>query len=99
MNETGRLPTFAMLHIGMTVRFTQTVEDGVAVIDDTGTVIGIDFHEHELVQHKLAIEQASNVASFYAFGSICASPQTRHEYRWVSILRRPALRATCGYRY
>ena len=59
MNETGRLPSFAMLHIGMKVRFTQTVEDGFAVIDDTGVVLGFEFHENELVQHKLAAEQAS----------------------------------------
>ena len=58
MNETGRLPAFAMLHLGMKVRLTQTVEDEIAVVDDTGTVIGIDFHEHELLQHKLALQQA-----------------------------------------
>ncbi len=59
MNETGRLPSFAMLHIGMKVRFTQTVEDGFAVVDDTGIVIGLEFHEHELLQNKLAVEHAS----------------------------------------
>ena len=42
MNNTGRLPSIAMLHIGMEVRLTNTVETPEAVTDSTGIVIAID---------------------------------------------------------
>jgi len=41
----------------MRVRFTQTVEKGSITVDQTGTVIGLDFHEHEPVEHKEATER------------------------------------------
>ena len=44
MNITGRLPGIAMLHVGMLVRLTMTVEAPEAVTDATGTVGGIDVH-------------------------------------------------------
>ena len=44
MNNTGRLPSIAMIHIGMVVRLTNTVEAPEAVTDSTGTVVGIDVH-------------------------------------------------------
>ena len=44
MNATGRLPGIAMLHLGMIVRLTNTVEAPEAVTDSTGTVVGIDEH-------------------------------------------------------
>ena len=42
MNNTGRLPSIAMLHIGMEVRLTNTVETPEAITDSTGVVIAID---------------------------------------------------------
>ena len=42
MNNTGRLPSIAMIHIGMEVRLTNTVETPEAVTDSTGVVIAID---------------------------------------------------------
>ena len=42
MNNTGRLPSIGMWHIGMQVRLTNTVEAPEAVTDSTGIVIGID---------------------------------------------------------
>ena len=42
MNTTGRMPAIAMLHVGMAVRLTMTVEAPEAVTDATGTVVGID---------------------------------------------------------
>ena len=47
MNNTGRLPAIAMLHIGMTIRLTNTVEAPEAVTDSTGEVVGIDFDPDE----------------------------------------------------
>ena len=55
MNETGRLPSFCMFHIGMRVRFTQTVQAGLVSVDQTGVVQGIDFHENEPVENKEAV--------------------------------------------
>ena len=52
MNTTGRLPSFAMFHIGMRVRLTQPVEPPDAVVDATGTVVGIEFHPLEPQSHK-----------------------------------------------
>jgi hypothetical protein len=42
MNNTGRLPSIAMLHLGMTIRLTNTVEAPEAVTDSTGEIVGID---------------------------------------------------------
>ena len=44
MNTTGRMPAIAMLHVGMVVRLTITVEAPEAVTDATGSVVGIDVH-------------------------------------------------------
>ena len=41
----------------MRVRLTQTVEKGSITVDQTGTVLGLDFHEHEPVEHKEATER------------------------------------------
>jgi hypothetical protein len=40
MNNTGRLPGFAMFHVGMRARLTQSVEPPEAVVDAIGEVIG-----------------------------------------------------------
>jgi hypothetical protein len=56
MNDTGRLPSFCMFHIGMIVRFTQTVEKGSITVDQIATVICFDFLANELVKHKEAIQ-------------------------------------------
>ena len=42
MNNTGRLPSIALIHIGMEIRLTNTVEAPEVVTDSTGVVIGID---------------------------------------------------------
>ena len=42
MNNTGRLPSIAMIHIGMEIRLTNTVETPEAVTDSIGVVMGID---------------------------------------------------------
>ena len=42
MNNTGRLPRIALIHIGMEIRLTNTVEAPEVVTDSTGIVIGID---------------------------------------------------------
>ena len=47
MNETGRMPSFAMLHVGMKIRLTQTTEPGFIVTDTTGVVVGIEFDHRE----------------------------------------------------
>ena len=52
MNTTGRLPGFAMFHIGMQVRLTQSVEPPEGVVDVTGEVVGIDFHPLEPASHR-----------------------------------------------
>ena len=47
MNNTGRLPAIAMIHLGMTIRLTNTVEAPEAVTDSTGEVVGIDLDPAE----------------------------------------------------
>ena len=47
MNDTGRMPGFAMLHVGMKIRLTQTTEPGFIVTDTTGVVVGIEFDPRE----------------------------------------------------
>ena len=42
MNNTGRLPSIALVHIGMIVRLTNTVESPEAVTDSVGEIVGID---------------------------------------------------------
>ena len=42
MNNTGRLPSIARIHIGMEIRWTNTVEAPEVFTDSTGIVIGID---------------------------------------------------------
>ena len=44
-----------MFHIGQLMRFTQTVEVGLISVDQTRVVVGIDFHEHELVENREAL--------------------------------------------
>ena len=51
MNETGRLPAFAMFHIDMSCRLTLTSEKQVAVTDATGVVKGIEFDHREPRRH------------------------------------------------
>ena len=43
LTQTKRLPAFCLLHIGMEVRLTTTLEVPYAVQDATGTVISIEF--------------------------------------------------------
>ena len=47
MNNTGRLPSIGMWHIGMEIRITNTVEGPEAVTDSTGVVVGIDVDPSE----------------------------------------------------
>ena len=47
MNNTGRLPSIAMIHIGMEMRLTVTVEAPEAVVDSTCTVIGLDLEAED----------------------------------------------------
>ena len=59
MNSTGRLPAIAMIHLGMNIRLTNTVESPEAVTDSTGEVIGIDLDPHEpgdATEHTSATE-------------------------------------------
>ena len=56
MNNTGRLPGIAMVHVDMEIRLTVTVEQPDAVVDSTGVVIGLDLHSDD---KSFATEQAS----------------------------------------
>ena len=47
MNNTGRLPSVALVHLGMVIRLTNTVEAPEAVTDSTGEVVGIDLDPEE----------------------------------------------------
>ena len=42
MNNTGRLPSIGLFHLGMVIRLTNTVEAPEAVTDSTGEIVGID---------------------------------------------------------
>ena len=58
MNNTGRLPGFAMFHVGMRVRLTQPVEPPEAVVDASGSVRGLDFHPSNLAVIGVAFSRA-----------------------------------------
>ena len=62
MNSTGRLPGFAMFHIGMRGRLTQSVEPPEGVVDATGEVIGVDLHPMEPQSHKRCAFHCDGVA-------------------------------------
>ena len=47
MNNTGRLPSIGLIHLGMIVRLTNTVEAPEAVTDSTCEVVGIDLDPNE----------------------------------------------------
>ena len=47
MNNTGRLPAIGMVHLGMIIRLTNTVEAPEAVTDGTDKVVDIDIDPHE----------------------------------------------------
>ena len=55
MNETGRMPSFCFFHIGMSMRLTQTTEAGLITVDSVGTVVGVDFHDDELVLRNVFV--------------------------------------------
>jgi hypothetical protein len=48
MNNTARLPAVAMIHIGMEMRLTTTVEAPDAVVDTPCTVLGIDLEPEDI---------------------------------------------------
>ena len=59
MNTTGRLPSIALVHLGMVIRLTNTVEAPEAVTDSTGEIVGIDLDLDEpsaSTEHTSAIE-------------------------------------------
>ena len=59
MNNTGRLPSIGLVHLGMIIRLTNTVEAPEAVTDNTGEVVGIDLDPDEpsvVSEHASAIE-------------------------------------------
>ena len=47
MNNTGRLPSIGLFHLGMVIRLTNTVEAPEAVTDSTGEIVGIDLDPDE----------------------------------------------------
>ena len=53
MNNTARLPSIALIHIGMEIRLTNTVEPPEVVTDSTGVVLGIDVEPEDarMAQH------------------------------------------------
>ncbi len=59
MNNTGRLPSIGLVHLGMIIRLTNTVEAPEAITDSTGEVVGIDLHPDEpgaATEHTSAVE-------------------------------------------
>ena len=56
MNTTGRLPSIALIHLGMIIRLTNTVEAPEAVTDSTGEIVGIDLDPDE---SSVAAQQTS----------------------------------------
>ena len=47
MNETGRLPHYGLYHVGMEVRFTQTVAAPNVVVDTVGVIRGFAFAKED----------------------------------------------------
>ena len=56
MNDTGRMPGVALLHVGMEVRLTVTVEPPHCVVDCTGTILGFDLHPEDSAEATSAAE-------------------------------------------
>ena len=59
MNHSGRLPSVALVHLGMVIRLTNIVEAPEAVTDSTGEIVGIDLDPDEpsaATKHTPAIE-------------------------------------------
>ena len=59
MNNTGRLPSIGLFHLGMVIRLTNTEEAPEAVTDSTGEIVGIDLDPDEpsdATGHTAAIE-------------------------------------------
>ena len=52
LTKTKRLPGICLLHIGMEVRLTTTLEQPYAVQDATGTVLEIQWAEHDAAAHR-----------------------------------------------
>ena len=48
MNDTGRLPAFGMIHVGMAVRITTTQEASIVPVDITGIVVDLTLHDEDL---------------------------------------------------
>ena len=59
MSNTGRLPSIGLVHLGIIIRLTNTVEAPEAVAESTGEVIGIDLDPDEpsdAAEHTSAME-------------------------------------------
>ena len=59
MNSTGRLPSIALIHLGMIIRLTNPVDTPEAVTDSTGEIVGIDLDPDEPradAQHTSSVE-------------------------------------------
>ena len=67
MNNTGRLPSIGLVHLGMVIRLTNTVEAPEAVTDSTGEVVGIDLDLDELsaaTEHNLPSKLSGSFISY-----------------------------------
>ena len=62
MNNTARLPSIAMVHVGMEIRLTNTVEAPEVVTDTTGVVHGIDVDpEDERIAEQLQAAETPGI--------------------------------------
>ena len=52
LTKTKRLPAFCLLHVGMEVRLTTTLEMPYAVQDASGTVLKIQYAQHDAVAQQ-----------------------------------------------
>ena len=48
MNDTGRLPAFGMVHVGMAVRITTTQETSIVPVDITGIVVDLILDDEDV---------------------------------------------------
>ena len=51
LTKTKRLPAFCLLHVGMEMRLTTTLDQPYAVQDATATVLEIHYAEHDAAVH------------------------------------------------
>ena len=73
LTKTKRLPAFCLLHVGMEMRLTTTLDQPYAVQDATATVLEIHYAEHDAAAQQYMRSAAQAISSHSrSRGLVCA---------------------------